>query len=167
MDASAQPALLFAPGSPEEKWLEETIKQARPSPGQGEGRQTTAFTPSSTGPRKLFDTSPPHPHVKDSLPADGNITAAAAAHDAKLHDWVDLIAQKKSEISAATAASEIATQELAALEAAAGLLQTQTQTLKTQTQTQTAAEQAAARQPTQPTPTLLIHPNVSAPAQAV
>ena len=180
MNASAQQTLTpsgdyfpgFTPNSPEEKWLEETLKASKSA---RQGGLSGALTPASAGPRQLFESSPLPPHVEDSLPKDGSVTTAAAAHDAELHDWIDLIAQKKSELSAATAAAATATQELAALEAAAGLpqtIKTQTQNLKTQTQTQTlktqtqtATEQAAARPPTQPTPTPTTRPTIPPAAQ--
>ena len=172
MDPSAPRSALFAPRSPEEKWLETVLHEAAPRQG---GRRTSpprqtdlpAVTPSSAA-RQLFSPSlkptlspqssqspesanaavgkatvwsaprgdassivPTHsssqtpgslPSVvvfTEPLPQAHMIPAspAAAAADTELHAWLEQIAAKKAELSAATAAAATASKELAALEA--------------------------------------------------
>jgi len=107
--------------------------------------------------RQLFQSSPPQTRVFKPLIAP-NSPVAAAPESELLHT----IARKKAEIAAATAA---ATQELAALEKAAGISPIQTNQIIQPAQTINIAaalqrqttEQAAARPPT--------HPNKQEPAQ--
>jgi hypothetical protein len=152
MDASVQQTLTpfgdyfpgFTPNSPEEKWLEETLKASKSS---RQGGLSGALTPASAGPRQLFGSSPLPPRVEE--PITKNSPAAAAA-DATLHDWLEQIEGKKALISPATAAVAAASN---ALETAAGTFQTITTTLNPLTSEipaehkQATPEQAAARPP--------------------
>ena len=85
---------------------------------------------------------------------------AAAAADTELHAWLEQIAAKKAELSAATAAAAAASKELAALEAAVKIphneINTLLRSLTTETPAehkQTTSEQEAARPPAPPTAT--------------
>ena len=109
MDASVQPTLSpsknffpgFTPNSPEERWLEETLKAPETPVGQ-RGQPGSQQTPSSAT-RQLFQGAGGH------TPLHTVVTRAAILKS---------IAKKKAEIAAAAEAAE---EELAALEASAGL----------------------------------------------
>ena len=120
----------------------------------------------------MFDSSPLPPRVEDSLPEKKTNSPAAAAPDNELHDWLNKIASKKAEISATAAAAAAASKELAALEAAAGLPQTNITSLLTSLtpetpveHKQTTSEQVTARPPAQPTKTPPTRPTIPPAAQ--
>ena len=153
MVASAPRSALFAPGSPEENWLE-TVKHGGPAPGQG-GRPRD-LTPASAGPtppRQPFESSPLPPALEDSPPKKELTSPTIAVVDTELHGWLEQIEAEKAEISAATATAAAASKELVALEAATATPQTITSTLNPLTSEipaeykQATPEQAAARPP--------------------
>ena len=153
MEAIPDLTEMFEPGSPEAKLVHllDTIKQPDPLGGpQEQQQQQQAFTPSSAT-RQLFQSSPSQTRVFNPLLAPNSPVAAAP----------------ESELLLTIAAA--ATQELAALEKAAGIFPIQTNQINQQAQTSSqttnitavqqrqTTEQAAARQPT--------HPNKQEPAQ--
>ena len=157
MEARPDLTDVFEPRSPEAKLVHllDTIKQPDPLGGpQEQQQQQQTFTPSSAT-RQLFQSSPPQTRVFKPLLAPNSPVAAAPESELLLS-----IARKKAEIAAAAA-----TQELVALEKAAGISPIQTNQIIQPAQTINIAaalqrqttEQAAARPPT--------HPNKQEPAQ--
>ena len=101
MDASAPRSALFAPGSPEEKWLETVLHEAAPRQG---GRRTSpsrqtdlpAVTPSSAA-RQLFS-----PSLKQTLsPASPAAAAAAVLPPSSVAADADQLDQRSPAVAAA------------------------------------------------------------------
>ena len=101
MDASAPRSALFAPGSPEEKWLETVLHEAAPRQG---GRRTSpsrqtdlpAVTPSPAA-RQLFS-----PSLKQTLsPASPAAAAAAVLPPSSVAADADQLDQRSPAVAAA------------------------------------------------------------------
>jgi len=168
MDASVQQTLSpsgdcfpgFTPNSPEEKWLEETLKASRQR-----GQDCSPQTPSSAT-RQLFNPSPSPPLAKESPPND-----APRATLPTVVSHTTIIAKKKAEITAAAAAAAAATKALAAIEATTAGLSLDENTIHPDPTNPTAAalqqqstQQEAARLPA--TPTKQEHAQLTSPLTA-
>ena len=76
MDASAPRSALFAPGSPEEKWLETVIHEA--APGHGGRRDLTPALAGPALPRQLFESLPLPPPQSSQSPESANAAVGKA-----------------------------------------------------------------------------------------